>query len=107
MPRVKKAGKKQYKVWIEIEEIDAEGSGTGLNGEDFGVLPDPLGTYDTIEEATARVWEIVKDNCADDADHSDAKPGNICPICRSSIVKAGERAGLCCNEDCANSKGKK
>ena len=48
-----------FKVWVDIERIDEEAD----SFEDVG-LPDPLGTFNTFEEACAFVrrlpgWEIV------------------------------------------------
>lgn len=62
----------KFKVWIEIEVQDEEGEPVG-EGADHGVLPDSLGQFDTLDEARARIWEIVKDFCPD-AENSDSHP---------------------------------
>jgi hypothetical protein len=48
--------KRTYKVWIEIEELDAKGEPTG---RDLGVLPDSLGAFPSLKKATAKVAEVV------------------------------------------------
>lgn len=45
-----------YKVWVEIEELDAKGDPTG---KDLGILPDSLGSFGTLKKATAKVAEVV------------------------------------------------
>lgn len=47
-----------FKVWIEIEELDEDGEHVADGGL-LGVLPDPLGTFDTLEEARACQREVV------------------------------------------------
>ncbi|MEI7560600.1 MAG: hypothetical protein WCJ63_08405 [Actinomycetes bacterium] len=54
--------KKNYKVWIEIEELDAKGNPTG---NDVGILPDSLGTFPSLKQATAKVAKIVKEHGID------------------------------------------
>ena len=51
--------KRTYKVWIEIEELDAHGDPTG---NDLGILPDCLGSFASLKKATAKVAEIVDEH---------------------------------------------
>lgn len=48
---------KYYKVWVQIEAVDEE---AGIYGDSPEVLPDPMGTFDDLEQAMQRVWEINK-----------------------------------------------
>ena len=66
----------RYNVWVNIEEVNEDGDFTGKSGADFGVLPDPLGKYDTPEEAIARQGE-VNSIFGSDPEHSDARPEKI------------------------------
>ena len=54
--------KRTYKVWIEIEELDAKGDPTG---NDLGILPDCLGAFPRLKKATAKVAEIVDEHGID------------------------------------------
>lgn len=48
--------RRTYKVWIEIEELDAKGDPTG---NEVGILPDSLGSFASLKRATAKVAEVV------------------------------------------------
>lgn len=46
----------KYKLWLELEielpeDPDAKPGEEHLNGADFGLIPDCVGTYDTLDEA--------------------------------------------------------
>ncbi len=45
----------QFKVWVHIEEIDESAD----KYEDVG-LPEPLASYDTLQEAQALVVELLQ-----------------------------------------------
>jgi hypothetical protein len=66
-----------YKVWVQVERIDEDAD----TYEDVG-LPDPLGVFDTLEEAAVFIrmlpgWE--RNSAAD----SDLRVGGplLCPEC--------------------------
>jgi hypothetical protein len=69
--------RRSYKVWIEIEELDAKGNPTG---NDVGILPDSLGSFPSLRKATAKVAEVVKEHGIDpensDSVKGTAKPGD-------------------------------
>ena len=45
----------KFKVWVEIEAVDEE-----LNAyEDASAFPVCLGTFDTVEEADAKIVEVT------------------------------------------------
>jgi hypothetical protein len=58
--------KNTYKVWIDIEKLDAKGNTV----KQEAVLPDSLGTFNDLKKAVRRVASIVRQYCPD-PEHSD------------------------------------
>lgn len=54
--------RRTYKVWIEIEELDAKGDPTG---NDLGILPDSLGSFPSLRKAKSKLAEIVNEHGID------------------------------------------
>jgi hypothetical protein len=58
-----------YKVWLAIEEMPEDGDGQDVD------LPDPVGEFDTLEEAQARVREILSSFDPESLEMSDHRIG--------------------------------
>lgn len=86
---VKEAGK-TYKVWVQIEELDADGNPTG---NDDLVLPDSLGHYDNITDAMRQVARAVhafgSDKTIETSDSVKGQRPNSCKKCGCDLNKLG------------------
>jgi hypothetical protein len=71
----------EYKIWIEIEELDKNG-----RGHDAGIMPDCVGTSDTLRGAKAQAWKIVR-AYGIDPENSDLQPGGYPPGRKGKHVK--------------------
>lgn len=63
--------KRTYKVWVEIEELDAKGDPTNRTL----CLPDSLGSFNSLKKATAKVAEVVNEHGID-PENSDSVKAN-------------------------------
>jgi len=93
---VKVAGN-TYKVWIEIEELKADGDPTG---NDVGALPDSIGNFADITEAMRQVARVVhafgSDATIETSDSVKGQRPNSCKKCGSDLTKRG----YCQDETC-------
>tara|TARA_Y100000310_G_C20638552_1_gene792563 strand:+ start:171 stop:431 length:261 start_codon:yes stop_codon:yes gene_type:complete len=73
----------KFKVWVEIEPLTDEGDSiNGMNGGDLGILPDSIGSFDTLQGAI-RAQSQVTTAFGLDPENSDAvgcvRDGNFPP----------------------------
>jgi len=76
--------KRTYKVWVEIEELDAKGDPTNRTL----CLPDSLGSFSSLKKATAKVAEVVNEHGIDPG-NSDSVRANA-----ASKLTTSDRARL-------------
>ena len=86
--------RRHYKVWIEIEELDAKGDPTG---NDLGILPDSLGSFTGLKKAMAKVAEVVNEHGIDPerSDSVKATP-KACKRCGTPLRKDGRCKDAAC-----------
>jgi hypothetical protein len=85
-----------YKVWVEIEERQADGEPTG---NDVGVLPDSIGNFANITDAMRQVARVVhafgSEQAIETSDSIKGQRPNSCKKCGSDLT-----IGLCTDMTC-------